>query len=498
MQNTLLLGAIFLLLAASLYIGIRSKNASTAAAFIGSAKSFGSIPVALSSVAALASGWMIVGMPAVVYSSGNFLTLNCLMAGGFALSYVLIGKKVRALAEVTPVATIGDLIEARYNCKKVRLMSTLVLFLGCFSYLASQIAAGASLLTYLFGWEVFFGAVLMFGVVIVYVAVGGESAGLMSQAFQGLIMFIVGAVVIGIFFWQGGFPGLYQGVMKNPVVTGANGVSSNFGMINFTAYGTASQAQTATWFTLAWVGTVCQPAILTRMYALKDPRELPKLGIQTGITQATVSFFGLTIGYLAVLLVATGQMEPLAKPAFTTWAIGSYLGPVMQVLLYTAAIAAIISSASMYLSIASSVFSHDILKTMGVKLTDERQIRIARICIVLVGVVGILLASFSGETVALLGALGWATFVTIFLPVVAIGMVWKKANARGMGAAAATALIGNIAGLLIVGFSNFKWPLGMPWYMYLIAASTSIGIIVSYLTSKKDEISKPVQEALKM
>ena len=55
MQNTLLLGAIFLLLAASLYIGIRSKNASTAAAFIGSAKSFGSIPVALSSVAALAS-----------------------------------------------------------------------------------------------------------------------------------------------------------------------------------------------------------------------------------------------------------------------------------------------------------------------------------------------------------------------------------------------------------------------------------------------------------
>ncbi|SHJ89237.1 Sodium:solute symporter family protein [Dethiosulfatibacter aminovorans DSM 17477] len=499
-NGVMVLIAVFGLLVVSFIIGVKSKNTDSAASFIGSSKSFGSIAVALSGTAAVASGWMIVGFPSLIYTSGNFMTTVALMAGAFTLSYIFIGKKIRAIAEVKEVATLGDLIEARYKSKKVKMLSALVLFIGCFAYLAAQIAAGASLFTYLFGWGTFKAAVLMFGVVIVYVVVGGESAGIMSQAFQGAIMVIVGAVAIGIFFANGGFGALTEGIINNPVVTDSSGITAQFKPIQLSAFGTASPAASSAYFTLAWIGTACQPAIITRMFALRTPRDLPKLAIQTGFTQAIVSFFGITLGWLVILLVVTGKLPPLENASQATWVVGHYLGSVMQVFLYTAASAAIISSASMYLSIGASAISRDVLDCIGIKMSDKKQIRVARIAIVIVGVGSILLASFSAETVALLGALGWATFMTIFIPLVLVGMIWKKANSKGMGAAAFIALIGNIIGMVLPAFVKISWPHGLPWSIYLMAITTSVGIIVSYLTydDNKDCPENSIIEALRI
>ncbi|MGP6138646.1 MULTISPECIES: sodium:solute symporter family transporter [unclassified Jeotgalibaca] len=485
MRNVIILGTIGLLLVVSYFIGTHFSKGSkgSASSFIGSSKSFGSIVIALSTAAAIASGWMLVGLPGVVYTSGNAMTMNALMAVGFTLGYIFIGKKVRGLAEVKDISSIGDLVDARYNNSRlVKFCTATVLFIGTFSYLAAQIGAGASLLTYLFGWDTFISAVLIFTVVIVYVTLGGESAGIMSQAFQGLIMFIAGIILLGIFFFSGGFGAMTEGVLNNAVVTGSNGVTSTFEAIHLTAFGNATEAQSMNFYILGIIGAVCQPATISRMYAIKNPRDLPNLGMQTGIIQGVVSFFGFSIGYLAVLLVTNGLMDPIADPSTVSWAVGEYLGFGMQLLLYTAIMAAIVSSSSTYMTLGASAFAVDILSAVGVKQDDRTKIRTYQIMIVVVGVVAILLASFSGETVSLLGALGWATFMTIFIPVVVIGMFWKKANAKGMGAAAVVALLGNITGLLLVNFTTIQWPQGLPWYMYLIVLTTATGVVVSYLT----------------
>lgn len=503
MKNIIILSTIALLLILSYFIGTKSSKGSksSASSFIGSSKSFGSIVIALSTAAAIASGWMLVGLPGVVYTSGNAMTMNALMAVGFTLGYIFIGKKVRGLAEVREISTIGDLVDTRYKDNRIVKFSTAtVLFIGTFSYLAAQIGAGASLLTYLFGWNTFVSAVLIFSVVILYVTLGGESAGIMSQAFQGLIMFIAGVILLGVFFTSGGFAKMTEGVINNPVVTGANGVTSKFQPIHLTAFGIATEAQSMNYYILGIIGAVCQPATISRMYAIKNPRELPNLGLQTGIIQGVVSFFGFSIGYLAVLLVANGLMQPIVDPANVSWAVGEYLGFGMQLILYTAIMAAIISSASTYMTLGASSFSVDILSALGVKQDDKTKIKTYQLMIVVVGVVAILLASFSGETVSLLGALGWATFMTIFIPVVVIGMFWKKANAKGMGAAAVVSLIGNIIGLILVNFTNIEWPQGLPWYMYLIVLTTSVGVVVSYLTydEAEDAPERNVQKALSL
>ncbi|UUX35076.1 sodium:solute symporter family transporter [Fundicoccus culcitae] len=482
MENFIILGSVILLLALSFLVGIKSKNDDTSSGFLGSSKSFGPLMVALSGTAAVASGWMIVGFPANIYTSGNYMTSNALMAGAFALSYIFIGKKVRALAEVNDIATLGDLIQARYKSTSLRLVASLVLFLGCFAYLAAQISAGASLFTYMFGWDTLTGSVIMFGVVILYVAIGGESAGIVSQAFQGAIMVVVGAIIIGIFFGQGGFAELSNLVAENNTVTGSNGVTHTFEPIMFSAFGTATPAASMNYFLLAWLGTVCQPAILTRMFALKNPRDLPKLAIQTGVTQAIVSFFGIAMGWLVIIFVLSGRIDPLADPSTATWVLGEELGFFIQVLLYTAAVAAIISSASMYLSIGASALSKDVLQCLGFKFDEKKQIKVSRVAIVFVGVASILLAAFSSDTVALLGSLGWATFMTLYIPLILIGLIWKKANKTGMLAAAIIALVGNIIGMLLPLFVDIQWPFGLPWSVYLMAITTFVGVYVSYLT----------------
>ncbi len=49
------------------------------------------------------------------------------------------------MAEVAPVATLGDVSDLRFNNHRgIKALVSIVLLLGCVAYLASQIKAGAS------------------------------------------------------------------------------------------------------------------------------------------------------------------------------------------------------------------------------------------------------------------------------------------------------------------------------------------------------------------
>lgn len=503
MTNYIILGCIFLVLAFSFLIGVySSKKAKTTTGFLGATKNYGAIITGLSGTAAMASGMMLCGIPAYIYSTGNTMVAFSLLAFCFSLSYLFLGKKMRALAEVKDIATLGDVVDARYhNNKIIKGCTAFVIFMGCFAYLASQIAAGASLLTYMFGWDTIVGAVVIFGVVILYVVIGGESAGILSQAFQGAIMFTAGVFILAVFFFKfGGFPALTGAVGDSITVTGSNGTTSTFSASMLDAFGNSKPSMAMVYIMLPLIGTICQPATLTRMYALKDPRDLPKTGLVSGATQMVVSFTGLVIGYSVIYLVSSGKMAPLANTNNCIWNLGAYLGLGAQILCYAAVVSAIISSASMYLSVASSAISRDLWSCFGKRLEGKQQIRVSRIAICVVGIIGILFASYSTQGIALLAALGWGTLMSITLPIFVIGLVWKKANEKGMTAAAVCSVVLNLCGLFMASNKSISWPQGMAWYTYAIVISVVVGILGSYFTynADVDAIEKNVMKAMEM
>ena len=499
-EKVIIVASIFVLLGVSFFIGVTSKRSSSVQGFIGSTKMFGPLITGLSSTAAMVSGMIMVGGTAGIYLNGNALSLSAFLSCCFTAAYIFIGKRMRAIAEIGTVTSLGDVIALRYKGNGViKGFACAVIFIGCFAYLITQIAAGASLFSFLFGWPSLLTSGVIFGVVILYVMIGGESAGILSQAFQGALIVIVGIILCAVFFGRfGGFSGVMEAVAANPTITGSNGVTANFSPRLLNAFGTDTLgAKANTWILFSFVGVACQPATLTRMYAIKEPRDLPYAGLVAAIAQGIACFAATILGFSVMYLVAAGEINPLAVADEAVWHLADYLGSVMNILIVASVMAAIISSASMYLSISASMLSKDILSCFRIHFKDQKQIRAYRIAIGVLGIIGIIVASTNSEMVITLGFLGWGTLMTVTLPVFVIGMVWKRATQKGMMFAAVSAFILNIIALAL-NQRGFVWPAGLPWYMYVICFTTAGSILVSFLTydEKKDCLDKKLEAVI--
>ena len=100
----LILASSFSVLDLSFAIGLWAKKKVTSPeAFFGGAKIFGPLTVGLATMAAVGSAFAVVGVPGLVYSTGNTILLFMFAAPAFVFGYLVIGKKVRAMAEIGTV-----------------------------------------------------------------------------------------------------------------------------------------------------------------------------------------------------------------------------------------------------------------------------------------------------------------------------------------------------------------------------------------------------------
>ena len=120
-------------------------------------------------------------------------------------------------------------------------------------------------------------------------------------------------------------------------------------------------------------------------------------------------------------------------------------------------------------------------------ITVRHELRWARITTVALAVVAAFVALYTGDLVALLGAFGFGTFAAALVPVVAVGLNWK----RGTAAAASVA----IGSSLLINFSVkiFGWT--MPWGIDVGAASMAVSLFLYLsisLLSRPDEMDPRV------
>ncbi len=78
--------------------------------------------------------------------------------------------------------------------------------------------------------------------------------------------------------------------------------------------------------------------------------------------------------------------------------------------------------------------------------------------------------------VAILGTYGFGTLAAATFPIFIIGLLWKGASSKGVMLGMLTALISTVAGVTIeilkrFDLSSFSWPGGVPWYVFVLAAS---------------------------
>ncbi|GHS86037.1 proline permease [Synergistales bacterium] len=472
-----------LMIVVSFVIGVwSSRKATTAQAYFGGTAMFGPVAVGLSSMAGIASAFALVGVPGIIYATGNPMTFWMLSGAAFAMSYIILGKKVRAMAEIAPISSLGDICDARFNNNRViKALMSVIICLGCVGYLAAQIAAGSALIAHLLGWEPIVAGLVVFGLLTVYTAVSGEVGGLLTQAFQGLVMVVAGVFMIYSFFKvTGGFGNVMQAVGSIPEITGANGVTKKLGPDLLNAWGIFPGKISLTWMLIPILGCLGQPQVLVRMYALKDPRDLPKTGLVTAITHTIVGFLAVVVAYGALYLVATGKIPPLEKADMALYAFADYVGIEAQLLVYAAVLAAAMSSASLFLTSSSTLLSKDLPSALGFKIPKEKQVSVSRMFMFILGGASIIISIYSTQMVALLGTFGWGTLVSATFPVFVIGLLWERANEAGVMCGIAASFVLNILSL-----TSFVWPGGLPAYFNVSAISIAITVVVSLITPKQ-------------
>lgn len=489
------LGFSFAMIIASLLIGLWAKKKVTSSqAYFGSTGLFGPLAVGLSSTAAVASAFALVGVPGIIYSTGNAMNFWMLSSCAFAMAYIIIGKKVRAMAEVGKVASLGDISDLRFNNNRlVKGLLSIIIFLGCLAYLAAQIKAGSELFNNLLGWNPIITGFVIFGILTVYTAISGEVGGLLTQAFQGFVMVIAGLIIIIAFYIvTGGFGNVLEVVSTAGTVT-AGEVTKSFGPDFLNSWGILPGSIAMAWVIIPILGTVGQPQVLTRMYALKDPKDMPKLGLYAGLAHMVVGFFAVVVAYGALYLVGKGLIAPLPKGDLAIFAFADYLGLYAQLFVYAAVLAAAMSSASMFLTLTGNIIARDLPSAFGVKFeNEERQMKVAKITIYAIGLLAILFSLTSAEMVAILGTFGWGTLMSGTFPVFIVGLLWRKANGKGVAAGLLVSLTLNVLSLF-----GMKWPGALPWYVNVIAIAIIVTVLVSLIT-KEEKIDEKVEVVMEL
>lgn len=492
---TLILIFSFAMIAISLVIGVlASRRVKSDNDYFGASGLFGPVTVGLASTAGVASAFAIVGVPGVIYDTGSPMAWWMLSSGAFALGYMILGKKIRAIAEVRPIASLGDLSDARFNNNKViKTLMSIVVSIACIGYLASQISAGSALFSHLLGVEPIVAGLIIFGLLTVYTIIAGEVGGLMTQAFQGFIMVFASVIMIILFFrMTGGFSTVAASVAEAGTVTGTNGVTKELGPKFLSAWGSMKGSMSFVWMFVPFFGVIAQPAVLARMYAIKDPRELPKAAFVSGIAHMFVAFLAVTVAYGVLHMVATGEVQPLEHPDTAVYVFADKAGVFAQLMVYAAVLAASMSSASAYLTTTSTLLSRDLPRALSINIDPKNQRKVTRVFMAIMGLVAIVVSIYNTSLVGILGAFGYGTLVSAMFPVFLVGILWERATEKGVIAGLAVSFL-----LTLVTLTPFQWPGGLPGYFHVTCISLALTIFVSLLTPKQS-IPEDIKLAMKL
>lgn len=431
---------------------------------------------ALSAGASDMSGWLILGLPGYMYASGIVsLWIAVGLTLGAFVNYLLVAPRLRVFTEIADNAlTLPDYFSNRFNDTShlLRIMSAVVIIVFFTVYTAASLVGGGKLFESSLGVSYNLGIWLTAGVVVAYTLFGGFLAVSLTDFVQGVIMLVAMLLVPIVAFSEIG--GLSAGI---EVARSVNPELFNI-MSGVTVMGAISLA--------AWgLGYFGQPHIIVRFMAIRSVKDVPTAR-NIGMSWMIVSLIGaLMVGLSGVAYIHNHNME-LADPE-TIFLVFSQLlfHPLISGFLLAAILAAIMSTISSQLLVASSSLTRDIYKLFLDKDASEaRQVLVGRICVVAVALLAIFIAGNKDSSVLKLVSHAWAGFGAAFGPLVLLSLMWKRMNRNG-------ALAGMIVGALTViiwvygGFEINGQPANDAIYSimpgFLLSAITTV--VVSLMTA---------------
>lgn len=447
--------------------------------FILGGRSLGSWVTALSAQATDMSGWLLMGLPGLAYASGfdSIWLLLGLLAGTW-LNWRFVAAALRDATERFGNAlTLPDYLEYRFSDRShgLRAVSAIVILLFFVFYTSSGFVAAGRLFEALFGIPYFEAMLWGTAAMLAYTFLGGFLAVSWSDVLQGTLMFftlilvaIIGVVMVG-------------------------GVEATFVRLDaldaqlldpFIADGGAELGWIGIASLLAWgLGYFGQPHILARFMAARSTEHITVARRVALVWVISVLIAAVVVGLTARLVLPNALSGPDTEKVFIEMST-AFLPPVFAGICLAGVMAAIMSTASAQLLVASSALANDLYRSLWRRDASQVELLwIGRLAVLMIALFAIWLARNPENTVLSLVAWAWAGFGAAFGPVVILSLYWKSMTRSGA-----------FAGIIVGGLTVVVWKqcasLGGVFELYELVPGFALSMIailvVSRLTSNRN------------
>ena len=388
-------------------------------------------------------GWGIGGatMAATHTSAGTFIgTIGVIYAVGWSFGWVLIVIPLAYWFMVAVLAprftavkelTLPAFLERRYQSKTARGVGGVIILIATVVYIQAQILAGGLVANVVFGISPLTGMIIFTLILLLYTLVGGMLAVVYTDFLQMLIM-IVGTVVsvpLALIHFDGMSALMEKVELIKPLTFDWNG----FPTVLLIGLGLAF-----------FLGSVATPEKVVRLYAMKDMKSIRRGILLAVIVVTGINLLVFILGLVAMLLFPNLPTGDLAMPMIAKAVLPTFVGTIML----AAVTSAMMSTVDSLLLVAGSALSEDIYQNlMHKKVSKSRRLSVARIGILIVGIVPLLsiISGFAeGELIQFIVILFTAIMAAGFFTPVVGGVLWKRATKQG-------AIAAMVGGVLVTG-----------------------------------------------
>ena len=363
-------------------------------------------------------------------------------------------------------------------------MSAIFIIIFFLIYTSSGFVAGGKLFTTIFGLDYTVSLLITAGVVIFYTFLGGFLAVSWTDFIQGTMMFF--AILL--------IPIAAAFTLNGPINT-AHLIATEFPQ-GLSIWGPEADTYTLVIgiiSSVAWgLGYFGQPHILVRFMAISDARELKKA--------TNIAMVWVVISLIAAVMVGLVSKVFLSTPLAGADVEKVFLvmneelfPPFVAGLVWSAVLAAIMSTASGQLLVTASSVSQDLYKNIvGHRTSDQELVLISRITVLVISAIALWLALDPNSYILTMVAYAWAGFGAAFGPAILLSLFWRRMTLKGC-----------VAGIVVGGLTVLIWK-QFEWFgIYEIVPGFLFSLIAIYVVSLLDnppskEITDEFDEAQRM
>lgn len=428
-----------------IYVGfIGAKKIKGLSDFAVASESMGPISLGLAFAASFFSAATFLGYVGFSYAWGaSALWIYLAIFTGSTLGFICIAKGVRSSNYTIRALSLPDWLGEMYKSDALRALVSVIILIQLF-YIAGQLSAGGTLLSGLLGISYPAAVIAVTVVTILYVTLGGLFADVYTSIGQTCLMMLAGVIVFlsGFVFFSGGLGEVSEILAReNPnLITVLNPDSLH--MYSFAVVFGVILIE------FAFSG---QPQLLTKILALKDPKDMKKM-IWTWVVAA---FCCMLVMFGGLYMHALDPNLPKPDYAVVEY-VRLYFHPVISTLLAVSIVAALMSTACGLLLVITTCIANDLfLKTLVrrkiIDLPQERAEKIAffmtKILPAVFGAIAVMMALNPPKFMGVMVWIGISGVASATLAPMLIAILWpSRTNAA---AAISGAVVGEVVYIVL-------------------------------------------------